>query len=136
MPDKKKGKSHDSYDDRPLSNPLVPRNIRKSPEKAAAVAIKHDRAEGVNKSRIVAAGREKIAERILEIAFESGVLVREDPALAEMLSTLEVESLIPDEAFVAVAEILSQVYKAHGHDDPFNAPPQDDEHSSKNENEG
>ncbi|MCB1556419.1 MAG: hypothetical protein KDJ15_03805, partial [Alphaproteobacteria bacterium] len=47
--------------------------------------------------------------------------VREDSALAEMLATIELDSPIPSEAFMAVAEILSYVYRANGQPNPFDA---------------
>ncbi|MCK6418472.1 MAG: EscU/YscU/HrcU family type III secretion system export apparatus switch protein [Alphaproteobacteria bacterium] len=41
--------------------------------------------------------------------------------LAQMLAALDIDTPIPQEAFSAVAEILSYVYKANGQPDPFNA---------------
>jgi len=61
--------------------------------------------------RIVASGRGAVAEQILAIAFERGVPVREDSDLAQILSTLEIESEVPVDALAAVAEILSYVYR-------------------------
>lgn len=139
MPDNgDKDNRHDSYDDREAPDPLIPRNIKKIPDRQTAVALKNDPEKG-HKPRITAAGREKIAEQILNIAFEKGVLVREDSELAEMLAMLEIDSPIPEEAFLAVAEILSMVYKAHGQDDPFDAilnlrPETDDEKDDRKEN--
>ena len=111
---------HDSFDDKPSKDPLVPENIKKIPDHQTAVAIKND-SSTFNKPKITAAGREKLAEQILNLAFANGVLVREDAELAEMLASLEIDSPIPQDAFIAVAEILSQVYKANGQEDPFNA---------------
>jgi len=71
--------------------------------------------------KITAAGRGKIAEQILQLAYENGINVREDGALAEMLAAIELESPIPTEAFMAVAEILSYVYRANGEPNPFDA---------------
>lgn len=77
--------------------------------------------------KIVAAGRGKWAEQILELAHLNGIKVREDPALAEILASIELDSPIPTEAIMAVAEILAYVYQAEGKgkpdaDDPFRAP--------------
>ncbi|MEJ0062645.1 MAG: EscU/YscU/HrcU family type III secretion system export apparatus switch protein [Alphaproteobacteria bacterium] len=84
----------------------------KSPADQVAVAISHDgRAGGLPK--IVASGRGKLAEQILELAFQNGVRVREDADLAEILATLDIDSDIPGEAIVAVAEILARVYAAN-----------------------
>ena len=77
-----------------------------------AVAISYDKKED-DAPRIVASGRGEIAEQILTLAFEHGVKVREDAPLVEILSKLEVDSLIPLEAYAAVAEILSYVYRAN-----------------------
>jgi flagellar biosynthesis protein len=64
--------------------------------------------------KIVAAGYGKLAEQIIQLAFENGVKVREDKDLAQMLAAIELDSDIPSEALVAIAEILSYVYKANG----------------------
>ena len=64
--------------------------------------------------RVVASGKGGIAEQILRIAFEHKVKVRQDKTLTEMLSLLEIESEIPVATIVAVAEILSYVYRENG----------------------
>ncbi len=110
----------DFYDDgKPDDNiePLNPLNIKKKSKRQTAVAVT---ALG-DKPQITAAGRGKIAEQILQLAFANGIKVREDSALAEMLATVELDSPVPSEAFMAVAEILSYVYLANGEPDPFNA---------------
>jgi flagellar biosynthesis protein len=77
-----------------------------------AVALRHERGHD-HIPRIVASGRGAIAEQILAVAFAEGVKVRQDADLAEVLSALDVGSEIPLEAFAAVAEILSYVYRAN-----------------------
>lgn len=84
-----------------------------------AVAIKDGKNDAV--PTVKAAARGALAEKILEIAFENDIKVREDADLAELLTELELESPIPTEALMAVAEILSYVYRANGQADPFNA---------------
>ena len=64
--------------------------------------------------RVVATGRGAVAEQILAIAFANGVKVRQDADLAEILSVLEVDSIIPVEVLATVAEILAYVYRANG----------------------
>lgn len=64
--------------------------------------------------RVAATGKGAVAEQILQIAFERGIPVREDPDLAQILSTLEVDSVIPVDALAAVAEILSYLYRLNG----------------------
>lgn len=60
--------------------------------------------------KIVATGKGKIAERILELAAQHGVPTRQDGALAKMLSVVDLESEIPPEAMLAVAEIMAQIF--------------------------
>ena len=81
------------------------------PEKPRrAAALRYDR-EHDGAPRVVAAGAGLIADRIVEIAREQGLPVREDPALAEALVRLELEQEIPSELFVAVAEVLVWAYR-------------------------
>lgn len=113
----------DKYDDGskpPAEGDLTPSNTSKIPKKQTAVAITMDE-DGQNMPRISAAGRGKLAEQILQLAFENGINVREDSALAEMLAGIELDSPVPSEAFFAVAEILSYVYRANGEPNPFDA---------------
>lgn len=77
-----------------------------------AVALKYDRANDPA-PRMVAKGRGAVAEQILELAFAHGIKVREDADLVEILGKLDLDSPIPLEAYTAVAEILSYVYKAN-----------------------
>ena len=79
---------------------------------AVAVALGHDR-DDRRPPKVVAGGRGRIAEQILEIAFAHGVKVREDADLANLLSSIDIDSEIPVEAFAAVAEILTYVYQAN-----------------------
>ncbi len=82
-------------------------------QRRAAVALKHMGVDNDAVTRVMAAGYGAIAEEILDIAFANGVKVREDKDLAQMLVAIELNSDIPTEALVAVAEILSYVYKAN-----------------------
>lgn len=78
----------------------------------AAVALKKYGIDENLLPKVVAAGYGKMAEQILEIAFKNGIKVREDRNLAQILAAIELDSEIPTEALVAVAEILAYVYKA------------------------
>ncbi len=85
---------------------------KKPTEVTKAVALKHDRGEGTA-PHIVASGKGRAAEQIIELAFANGVKVRQDTDLTELLTQLDVDSPIPLEAYAAVAEILAYVYKAN-----------------------
>ena len=111
-------------------DPLIPLNSKEKPSRQVAVALEDSR-EDKALPTVTAAGRGKLAEQILQLAFENGINVREDSALAEMLAALELDSPIPNEALVAVAEVLSYVYQANGQPNPFDATFPDDGHNNK-----
>lgn len=98
---------------------LHPVNIKRKTGRQTAVALSDGHDSDAQVPIIKAAGRGVLAEKIIQMAFENGVRVREDTALAEMLATIEIDSPIPTEAFQVVAEILSYVYKADGRPNPF-----------------
>lgn len=74
------------------------------------MALHYDPSERSALPTVVASGRGTIADRIVQLAFENGVKVREDADLAELLAVLDLDSEIPAEAIVAVAEILAYLY--------------------------
>lgn len=63
--------------------------------------------------KLSAKGKGLVAERIIEIAEENGIVVREDKDLVQLLIKLDIDMPIPLEAYEAVAEILAYVYKAN-----------------------
>ncbi len=69
-----------------------------------AIALEYDPDEVAPK--IVATGRGKIAERIIEAANEADVPVHQDDKLADTLSKLDIGDFIPPELYEVVAEIL------------------------------
>ena len=101
-------------------DPLTPLNISKKSKNPTAVALQ-DRTLEKQLPKILAAGRGNLAEKILQLAFENDIKVREDSDLAEMLAKIEIDTPIPTEAFAAVAEILSYIYRANGQPNPFDA---------------
>lgn len=104
----------------PSDDDLKPLNLAEKKGRATAVAIK-DRTRDKQVPQVVAAGRGILAEKIMQLAFENGIKVKEDAPLAEMLAAVELDSPIPSEAFMAIAEILYYVYRANGEPNPFNA---------------
>lgn len=83
-----------------------------APPDTMAVALDYDPIEAAL-PKIVASGKGYVAEQILSLAFANGVKVRQDADLVQILSALDLDSDIPPEAFVAVAEILAYVYNAN-----------------------
>ncbi|MDD5586742.1 MAG: EscU/YscU/HrcU family type III secretion system export apparatus switch protein [Alphaproteobacteria bacterium] len=94
--------------------PSLPyRSIKSASGRSVAVAIQADSLNPEAPAKIIASGRGKLAEQILDLAFSKGVKVREDADLAELLATLDLDTPVPSEAIVAVAEILAKVYEAN-----------------------
>lgn len=102
------------------TDPLTPLNAEAVPTRLTAVALKDRSAQNLV-PQLTAAGRGEVARKILEIAFQNGVKVREDANLAELLAKFELDSPIPTEALMAVGEILAYVYQANGEPNPFDA---------------
>lgn len=82
---------------------------RPNPETKKAVALRYDHERGDAAPRIVASGRGAAAERILEVAGDSGVPMHEDRALVETLLAFEIGKEIPAELYQVVAEVLAFV---------------------------
>jgi len=89
------------------------------PPEKVAVALSYQPTDEDQAPVVSASGRGYLAERIIEMAEESGVPVQSDSDLVELLAATEVGEEIPVEAFIAVAEILRYVYELNGKKPPF-----------------
>ena len=69
-----------------------------------AIALEYNPEEDAPK--IIASGRGKLAERIIERAQENDVPIHRDDKLADTPSRLEIGDMIPPELYEVVAEIL------------------------------
>src|SRR6201996_3093331 len=97
-------------------SPLSP--LKPASGRSVAVALKGRDGQPDSLPKVIASGRGKLAEQILQLAFAKGVKVREDADLAELLVKLDLDTPIPAEAIVAVAEILAKVYEANARMSP------------------
>jgi flagellar biosynthesis protein len=75
-----------------------------------AVALRYE-GETDSAPKVIAKGKGKVAENILEAASEHDIPIREDPSLAELLGKLDISQTIPEELYQAVAEVFAFVYK-------------------------
>ena len=66
--------------------------------------------EGKGAPKVTASGQGFIADRIVEIAARERASRREDPALAEALAALELDTEIPEDLYTAVAEAIAWAY--------------------------
>ncbi|MDX1924760.1 MAG: EscU/YscU/HrcU family type III secretion system export apparatus switch protein [Rickettsiaceae bacterium] len=80
-----------------------------------AIALGYNKYQDIA-PKILANGRGRIAEKIIEIAEELDIPIKENKELVKILSVLEIDSIIPLEAYSAVAEIISAVYKYKKHE--------------------
>lgn len=78
---------------------------------ALAVALEYE--TGTQAApRVVAKGRGHIAEAIMELARENGIMIETNPMLAEALSGVDLDETIPTELYQAVAEVIGFVLRA------------------------
>ncbi len=61
--------------------------------------------------KVLATGKGLVAELIIKKAIEHNIPIKQDKDLIKLLSVLEINSIIPIEAFSAVAEVLNSIYK-------------------------
>lgn len=75
--------------------------------------------------RVIAKGRGLIAREIIERAREAGVFVHESPELVALLLQVDLDSRIPPQLYVAVAELLAWLYRVEqqGHKSTAPGPP-------------
>jgi len=77
------------------------------PDRDVSAALSYT---GSGAPRVVAAGRGKVAAKVLERAREAGVPVHADPELADALAGLALGAEVPEGLWAAVAEALAWAY--------------------------
>ncbi|MBF0118074.1 MAG: EscU/YscU/HrcU family type III secretion system export apparatus switch protein [Desulfobacterales bacterium] len=77
-----------------------------------AVALKYQ--AGKDKApKLTAKGSGIVAEKIIEIAKEHNIPIKNDPDLIEVLSKIDINEEIPPNVYVAVAELLAFAYSVN-----------------------
>jgi len=87
------------------------KNKPKHPRKKT-VALRYDRGED-SAPKLIAKGEGLVAEKLLELARQFNIPIREDADLAEILSQLQLHEEIPPTTYLVVAEILTFIYQAN-----------------------
>jgi flagellar biosynthesis protein len=78
--------------------------------KALAIALHYE--QGSQEApRVVAKGRGRVAEKIVALAEENGVIIETNPVLAEALSGVELDETIPVELYEAMAVVIGYVLR-------------------------
>ena len=76
-----------------------------------AVAIKYIFGKEGEVPKIVASGRGYLADKIIKIADENGIPLKEEKQLAQSLIKVPVGVEIPADLWAVMAEVLAEVYK-------------------------
>jgi flagellar biosynthesis protein len=79
-------------------------------EQDKAVALKYERGKDPA-PRVMAKGRGVVAERILAIAREHNIPIRQDKALLDALYRLDINEEIPEDLYRVIAEVLAFIYR-------------------------
>ncbi len=78
-------------------------------EKKKAAALSYDH-KSPDPPKLLAKGAGLLAEKIIKLAREHDIPIKEDADLVEALMLLDLQEAIPPELYKAVAEILAFIY--------------------------
>ncbi len=84
--------------------------MKKMQQAKQAAALTYDAGKD-RAPRVAAKGSGFVAEKIIELAVKHGIPIRNDPALVQILSKLDIDEAIPPDLYQAVAEVLAFVYQ-------------------------
>lgn len=87
----------------------ISKKVERGTLKAAALAY-----SGTNAPTVVARGEGFVAKQIIEIADRHAVPLISDEQLVSMLVKVPLGNEIPENLYVAIAEVLAHVYRLNG----------------------
>lgn len=76
--------------------------------RSSAVAVRYDTKDAA--PRVVAKGYGNIADTIIRSAQENDLYVHESPELVSLLMQVDLDTHIPPQLYVAIAELLAWIY--------------------------
>ncbi|MCW8106954.1 EscU/YscU/HrcU family type III secretion system export apparatus switch protein [Alteromonas ponticola] len=79
-----------------------------------AIGLKYGNTDDKQAPKIIAKGFGELAEEIITLAKESGVLIHEDPHLSEALATFDLGQEIPETLYYVIAELIAYSYVLQG----------------------
>ena len=99
--------------DRPFADRLIGYNRMKIdfPSLPRAVALHYD---GKRAPTVIAKGSGEIARQILAMAEKHNIPLREDPELLGLLAKLDLGQEIPENLYLAIAQIIAFAYYLSG----------------------
>ena len=81
-----------------------------SPPSKSAVSLKYKKGSD-SAPKITAKGKGLVADKIIKMAHENNIPIREDEDLLNLLSEIDVGQEVPESLYKVVAEILAWVYQ-------------------------
>jgi flagellar biosynthesis protein len=87
------------------------KNYSKTSNDKTAIALHYD---GKAAPKIVAKGHAELADEIIALAREHGVLIHEDEELSKLLRQIELGDHIPKELYLLIAELIAFSYLLQG----------------------
>lgn len=88
--------------------------MTEKPKSKSAVALKYQQGEVSSAPTVIAKGFGELAQEIVDLARQNGVLVHEDPYLSDFLATLDLGQEIPDQLYHIIAELIAFSYVLQG----------------------
>jgi len=76
----------------------------------SAVSLRYDPAKD-QAPRVTSKGKGTVAEKIIALAQDHNIPIKEDPDLIQVLSQIEIDREIPPSVYQVVAELLAFVYR-------------------------
>lgn len=79
----------------------------------SAVGLKYNKAES-DTPTVIAKGFGDLAEEIVALAKENGVMIHEDPYLSDLLARMDLGQEIPEQLYHVIAELIAFSYVLQG----------------------
>lgn len=86
--------------------------MTKSPR--SVIGLKYNALNKQDSPKVIAKGHGDIAQEILQLAEQHGILIHEDAQLTELLSTLDLGQEIPESLYFVIAELIAYSYILQG----------------------
>ena len=93
---------------RPDTQPPAPKATTEETHRKSAVAVRYDTQDAA--PRVIAKGYGNIADTIIRTAKNNDLYVHESPELVNLLMQVDLDSQIPPQLYVAIAELLAWIY--------------------------